>query len=617
MRHITLKTLFSRSLQGLAWVLCWLPLQAEAVSLGDELILSRLGDPVEVEIGIMQWDELNLDQVQIGAGTETEYRNFGLQWQSVLASLRFNLVGPNRDGQVRVLISSREPLNEPYLELLVVMRWPGGSLLREYVLLFDPPESLAPGLVTQALPAPAVSNIAPGAAPDAPRQPRESAVANVNLPLPQPAEIPDTQEPSRQEAAPDAPDRPAVDAAESPAPQRFDNGAETPDYRTTVAVEVQMIGTRRAPRPGEGQTGRRSREVLENDSLWAIARQEVPRGEEADWFQYMLALFSLNPDAFLNNNIALLKQAEALQLPSGADLAKVSRESAKTRFEQRWNTDSFTFTPAVELPPEPVVADIPQPVTPPPTTGDAALQSVDDSEAPMPLLLPDANTVIVAVANPPTEQPLAPPATRQSISIAPASPVSDSNAEPLINAQTASFPDSEPQAPLVASEAEAGSEMPAASAAVSLEETADDALTGTVLPVEPENAPASLDEDSPVVFTPVIASLDLGSVIESKQQRMRELEGLVVVMRTHVQNAEDVAARLKTALELKRKQQSSMFANPLLNAVALVLLLALVVATVMLLRMNAQYNTMFAPGRELSRHAVFRKRRQPSSSPPL
>ncbi len=118
--------------------------RAFAVSLGDELILSRLGDPVEIEIEVLQWEDMDLERVEISAASQAEYDVFNLTWLPVLEELNFNLVGPDLDGDVRVLISSRDPLNEPFLELLLVLRWPGGSLRREYVLLFDPPEAPVP-----------------------------------------------------------------------------------------------------------------------------------------------------------------------------------------------------------------------------------------------------------------------------------------------------------------------------------------------------------------------------------------------------------------------------------------------------------------------------------------
>jgi FimV-like protein len=159
---------------------------AFAVSFGDELILSRLGDPVEVEIEVLQWEDMDLERVQIMAATPEEYEVFDLTWLPVLDALSFNLVGPTLDGHVRVLVSSRDPVNEPFLELLLVMRWPGGSLRREYVLLFDPPQTPVPGIsVIRAEPEPlpvqavAEPESPPALVPEAPTPEPETAASAV------------------------------------------------------------------------------------------------------------------------------------------------------------------------------------------------------------------------------------------------------------------------------------------------------------------------------------------------------------------------------------------------------------------------------------------------------
>ena len=117
-----------------AWIV-----SVQAQSLGDETILSRLGDPVEVEIEVRDWQNIELSVVQVASATPQQYEAFGLLYQPLLDTLSFNVVGPNLAGEVKILVSSREPANEPFLELLLVLRWSQGSSLREYVLLFDQP----------------------------------------------------------------------------------------------------------------------------------------------------------------------------------------------------------------------------------------------------------------------------------------------------------------------------------------------------------------------------------------------------------------------------------------------------------------------------------------------
>lgn len=204
---------------------------AFAVSLGDELILSRLGDPVEVEIEVLQWEDMDLDRVQISAASREEYDVFKLTWLPVLEHLNFNLVGPDLDGNVRVLISSRDPLNEPFLELLLVLRWPGGSLRREYVLLFDPPG--APLAVAQPVtPAPEPAQRTP--------EPELAAPALVmNVPqLPVQEEAPAVEEPAANDAGESTPLNESTVA--EPPPQVVAFVAPQPAPDTTTVVEENI-----------------------------------------------------------------------------------------------------------------------------------------------------------------------------------------------------------------------------------------------------------------------------------------------------------------------------------------------------------------------------------------
>ena len=39
----------------------------------------------------------------------------------------------------RIVLTSREAVNEPYLNFLIELNWPQGRILREYTVLLDPP----------------------------------------------------------------------------------------------------------------------------------------------------------------------------------------------------------------------------------------------------------------------------------------------------------------------------------------------------------------------------------------------------------------------------------------------------------------------------------------------
>ena len=85
---------------------------------------------MEVEIEVRDWQNIELSVVQVASATPQQYEAFGLLYQPLLDTLSFNVVGPNLAGEVKILVSSREPANEPFLELLLVLRWSQGSSLR-------------------------------------------------------------------------------------------------------------------------------------------------------------------------------------------------------------------------------------------------------------------------------------------------------------------------------------------------------------------------------------------------------------------------------------------------------------------------------------------------------
>src|SRR5258708_16154122 len=47
-------------------------------------------------------------------------------------------------GQCVMILTSGQPINEPFLDMLVELNWANGRLVREYTFLLDPPEYAAP-----------------------------------------------------------------------------------------------------------------------------------------------------------------------------------------------------------------------------------------------------------------------------------------------------------------------------------------------------------------------------------------------------------------------------------------------------------------------------------------
>ncbi|WP_456412949.1 FimV/HubP family polar landmark protein [Thiolapillus sp.] len=73
--------------------------------------------------------------------------------------------------------------------------------------------------------------------------------------------------------------------------------------------------------------------IQSNETLWEIA--DSLRTDGVSIHQMMMALYKANPDAFLHNNINLLKKGRVLQVPSTEEITGIGRKQAVSEFQQQ------------------------------------------------------------------------------------------------------------------------------------------------------------------------------------------------------------------------------------------------------------------------------------------
>ncbi len=112
--------------------------QANALGLGDIKIKSALNEPLNAEIQLHQIRDLNPLQIRPRMADQDEFALAGMSQQRALSDIRFQVkVSPNGSGVI--ILTSRDPVKEPFINFLVEVNWPSGRLVREYTLLLDPP----------------------------------------------------------------------------------------------------------------------------------------------------------------------------------------------------------------------------------------------------------------------------------------------------------------------------------------------------------------------------------------------------------------------------------------------------------------------------------------------
>jgi pilus assembly protein FimV len=152
---------------AIAALLC-VPAMVHAAGLGRLQVNSGLGQPLRAEIEIVSLQPGEDDSLQARLATVEAFRQAGIELSSALVGLQFAV--EKRDGRPVIRLSTVQPVNEPFLDVLIELSWSTGRLVREYTFLLDPPEYKAPAAVPAAPAAPA-TRPAPAPASGAPARP--------------------------------------------------------------------------------------------------------------------------------------------------------------------------------------------------------------------------------------------------------------------------------------------------------------------------------------------------------------------------------------------------------------------------------------------------------------
>jgi pilus assembly protein FimV len=110
-----------------------------AAGLGRLTVQSALGQPLRAEVEISALTPAEAASVNARLAPPDAFRQAGLSFNPALSSLRF-AVDRRPDGSSVVRITSAQPINEPFVDLLVELNWATGRFVREYTFLLDPPE---------------------------------------------------------------------------------------------------------------------------------------------------------------------------------------------------------------------------------------------------------------------------------------------------------------------------------------------------------------------------------------------------------------------------------------------------------------------------------------------
>ena len=127
----TLRQMFAVSCLALAG-------PALGVGLGEIDTRSALNEKFSAVIEVLDSRDLQPTEVIVNLASAEDFRRVGVERFFFLTDLRFR-VEPRAGENLTIIVTSGQPVSEPYLNFLIEVMWPQGRLLREYTVLLDPP----------------------------------------------------------------------------------------------------------------------------------------------------------------------------------------------------------------------------------------------------------------------------------------------------------------------------------------------------------------------------------------------------------------------------------------------------------------------------------------------
>lgn len=165
---------------ALAVCFTFLPFSVQAAGLGKLTVISGLGEPLQAEIELVSTAPDELASLSAAIAPQEVYDVQGMARTAVHSAIRIDVVKKSGD-QALLRLTTRQPVDDPFLDMLVQVDWATGRLLREYTVLLDPPgyRDMQP-VVTAAAPSPPVTTATPLPA----TSPSPSSSATADQPAP-------------------------------------------------------------------------------------------------------------------------------------------------------------------------------------------------------------------------------------------------------------------------------------------------------------------------------------------------------------------------------------------------------------------------------------------------
>ena len=317
------------------WVITCMvmPSAACAAGLGNLTVQSMLGQPLNAEIEIVSLQGGEGDTLAARLASSEAFRQANIDLNPALLTVKFAVVR-KPDGRYVMTMTSKQPINEPFVDMLVELNWSNGRLVREYTFLLDPPEYAGPPRATQAPISTAVlpRTISPRPAEVAPTVPATPTMAGP-VPPSAPAEpLASAQAAAAERTAPAqvAPAEPIVPAQAAPSTEPSQGQTLPTEAQQPASAPVQVGAAPAAEVPAalvQEPPVAVTYEVKRGDTLSRIAMRNSVDGVNLQ--QMLVAMFRANQEAFVGDNMNRLRAGKIINIPEKEAAASVSPTDAR------------------------------------------------------------------------------------------------------------------------------------------------------------------------------------------------------------------------------------------------------------------------------------------------
>ena len=102
-------------------------------------VASGIGEPFRATIDLLASTSAELSMLKASLAPEEAHLAQGIEITADQKNIKIN-VGNDANGKKVLKLSSNQPISEPFVDMLVVLEWSNGRIIRQYTALLDPPE---------------------------------------------------------------------------------------------------------------------------------------------------------------------------------------------------------------------------------------------------------------------------------------------------------------------------------------------------------------------------------------------------------------------------------------------------------------------------------------------